>query len=77
MTDRELGSETVPCPNCGADLAIAENPDGSTSPVNCDTCWPSEPTEKADDQSTPDRTYGTDQAAQQVAADEDAVDDGH
>lgn len=58
--EREHGTETTPCPNCGTDLATVENLDGSTSPVNCDTCWPSEPTdtEKAAEAESVPREHG-------------------
>ena len=37
--DRETGTETQPCPNCGRELAMVTNGDGSISPVLCENCY--------------------------------------
>ena len=40
MTERELGSETIPCPTCGAPLPIVEmGEDGSATHTLCTNCY--------------------------------------
>lgn len=56
MANRELGTETSTCPTCGAELATTTNPDGSTSPVRCDNCYPVDLVEEA---STADATQAS------------------
>lgn len=38
--ERETGSETAACPNCGKTLAVETRADGSTVPTNCTKCYP-------------------------------------
>jgi hypothetical protein len=53
MADRELGSETTPCPTCGAELAMTENADGSMSPARCSNCYPEDIVEVANEADAP------------------------
>jgi len=58
--DRETGTETQPCPNCGTGLAVVAYPDGAVGTVNCDTCWPA--TEQAAAAApVVEREYGVDE----------------
>jgi hypothetical protein len=45
--DRETGTQTQPCPNCGTELAVIELSPGVTSTVLCQTCYGPAETEKA------------------------------
>jgi hypothetical protein len=45
--DRETGTQTQPCPNCGTELAVVELEDGATSTVLCQKCYGPAKTEKA------------------------------
>jgi NMD protein affecting ribosome stability and mRNA decay len=45
--DRETGTQTQPCPNCGTELAVVELDDGATSTVLCQKCYGPAKTEKA------------------------------
>lgn len=59
MSDRETGSATQPCANCGTDLALVDNADGSVSTVNCEKCYPT--SEKAAEKAAPvEREKGSD-----------------
>lgn len=39
MTEREIGAETRPCPNCGAQLKASTQPDGSVAYETCPSCY--------------------------------------
>lgn len=40
MTEsRQTGSETVPCPTCGANLPVLESVYGSTTAGTCQACY--------------------------------------
>jgi hypothetical protein len=60
--DRETGTETQPCPNCGTGLAVVTNPDGSVGTVNCDSCWPAAGAERAAVAPVVEREYGVDES---------------
>ena len=38
--ERELGTETMPCPTCGTELAKVTLKDGATTTVRCEKCYP-------------------------------------
>lgn len=67
--DRELGTATQPCPTCDRALAVVTFPDGATSTVRCDHCYPETIVEAASSASLP-REYGSD-----VVDDEEGDDD--
>jgi DNA-directed RNA polymerase subunit M/transcription elongation factor TFIIS len=69
--DRETGTQTQPCPNCGSALAVVELEDGATSTVLCQTCYGPAKTEKA---AAPvvEREYGV---KDEVKDEEDGDDD--
>lgn len=37
---REVGAESVDCPNCGKKLPLAAQPDGSVAAESCSQCFP-------------------------------------
>lgn len=37
--DRERGTETMPCPTCGSNLAVVTLGDGARSTVLCGACY--------------------------------------
>ena len=45
MAEREKGTASATCPNCGADLKVAALPDGGMAAARCEKCYPA--TEKA------------------------------
>lgn len=45
MTEREKGVQSVACPTCGNELAVADQPDGSLAAETCAACYP----QKADE----------------------------
>lgn len=55
--DRETGTQTIPCGNCGTALATITLEDGAIGAVRCDKCWP---TEKASAPVVAPREVGTD-----------------
>lgn len=40
MTDREKGVATTECKQCGNELQLVTQRDGSVSPENCEECFP-------------------------------------
>lgn len=40
MSGREKGVASAPCPECGRDLAIINQPDGGVSTEACGKCFP-------------------------------------
>jgi hypothetical protein len=42
MTEREKGVDSVACPTCGKELAVSDQPDGSTAAETCAACYPQE-----------------------------------
>lgn len=58
MAEREKGTATVSCPNCGASLGAVDQPDGAVAYERCSKCYPKRPVaEKAASSST--RETGT------------------
>ena len=68
--DRETGTQTQPCPNCGAALAVVELPDGAMSTVVCGNCYGPADTEKAA-ASVLEREYGVEEDDPQDEDDDD------
>lgn len=60
---REKGVATAPCKNCGKDLPLVEQPDGSWTTENCTKCYPVSRKEKAN-QIEPGRELGTQEVAE-------------
>ena len=58
MTAREKGVATRPCPTCGTDLPVTEQPDGGMATATCPKCFDTKSTETASRSSK--REKGTD-----------------
>lgn len=63
MSGREKGVASLPCPECGADLAVVTQADGGVSTETCGKCFPAAKTEKASARSQTTRERGTEPAA--------------
>lgn len=60
---REKGVATAPCPTCGKDLPLHEQPDGGWATATCSKCHPMKKAEKAA-APEPGREIGTEEAAE-------------
>lgn len=63
MATREKGVATAPCPECGKDLPLYEQADGSFTTDTCTKCHPKSRKEKAA-APAPGREVGTDALAE-------------
>lgn len=69
MTDREKGVATAPCPTCGTDLPVTEQPDGGLALATCSNCLKTEEPETASEAPQTRRERGTTAQSPETAAD--------